>query len=105
MDNDKINMTRTIKALEAYDKANKRFQELSPRELNEEELSKLEKLAEEVGYAYGLDTSDRNNIETCRQCIRPGPSTPAPGFELSFVRRMARDFHDASMKPLPEPRR
>lgn len=51
-------------------------------------LARIEALGEAVGVAFGLDTSDRNNPETCRQCVRPGPAVPSPGAELSFVRRM-----------------
>ena|SRR5271157_1535205 len=51
-------------------------------------IEKLEILAQAVGHAYGLDTADRNDMDTCEGHIRPGPAVPGPGFELSFVRRM-----------------
>ena len=31
------------------------------------------RLGEAVGEAFGLDTCDINNIDTCRGCVRPGP--------------------------------
>lgn len=47
----------------------------------------LERLEEDVGWAFGLDTSAFNSVDDCRQLIRPGPPVPHPGMELSFVRR------------------
>lgn len=54
----------------------------------------LELLRQSVGVAYGLDTQDRNNIQTCIETIRPGPKEPAVGQELSFVRRMCLDHRE-----------
>jgi hypothetical protein len=51
-------------------------------------IDKQDALAEAVGIAFGLDTADRNSMDTCRRFIRPGFAVPAPGYELSFVRRM-----------------
>lgn len=48
----------------------------------------IERLGEDVGWAFGLDTADFNSVEDCRKLVRPGPPVPAPGCELSFVRRM-----------------
>jgi len=31
------------------------------------------RLAEAVGIAFGHDTDDINNMDTCRGCVRPGP--------------------------------
>lgn len=50
-------------------------------------LDLIGRLAEDVGWAFGLDTAEINNVDTCRWCVRPGPPIPAPGTELSFVRR------------------
>lgn len=94
---DKLVLTRTIKALEEYDAADAEYEKLMSRHMMvsgrdaDATLKRLDRLAEAVGYAYGLDTSDRNSVETCRQCVRPGPKIPAPGCELSFVRRMVAD--------------
>lgn len=30
-----------------------------------------ERLAREVGRAYGLDTPECNSVDTCEQCVRP----------------------------------
>ena len=51
-------------------------------------VAEEDRLGEAVGIAFGLDTAGLNNPETCRKCVRPGPATPSPGAELSFVRRM-----------------
>jgi len=92
-----IDFTRTIKAIEAYDVADERFCNTDwEAEVVLQELEYIESLAEAVGWAYGLDTADRNNPETCKQCVRPGTKVPEPGYELSFVRRMIRDFHRVS---------
>jgi len=72
------NLTRTADALDAYDA----LQEYAPDSPE----------AAAVGVAYGLDTADRNNFETCRDLIRPGAKNPAHPDDLSFVRRMVRDF-------------
>ena len=55
-------------------------------------MDEIDKLAEAVGIAFGEDTKDINNPETCRQCIRPGPAVPPPGAELSFVRKTIKKF-------------
>lgn len=31
------------------------------------------RLAQAVGEAFGHDTADRNSMDTCRGCVRPGP--------------------------------
>jgi len=54
----------------------------------DEWYKKSDRLAFEVGKAYGEDTKDRNDPKTCADLIRPGLATPSSGSELSFVRRM-----------------
>ena len=88
-----LDFTRTAAALDAYDLA----ADLFKVELNAEPMqsqaeflageARIEKMGEAVGEAFGFDTQDRNSVETCRQCIRPGPKVPGPGYELSFVRK------------------
>lgn len=73
-------LTRTAKALEAYDALNE-YAPDSPE-------------AEAVGVAFGLDTADRNNFEVCKTLIRPGAKNPAHPDDLSFVRRMVQDFKE-----------
>lgn len=52
-------------------------------------FNELDRLGREVGVAFGEETKDRNNPQTCADCIRPGPKTLALGeTEPSFVRRM-----------------
>lgn len=76
------NLTRTAAALAAFDAAH------GPRD-----PGYGSPLAEAVGVAYGLDTADRNDPETCAACVRPGPRKPLGGdADLSFVRRMVRTF-------------
>lgn len=54
------------------------------------------RLAREVGVAFGEETKDRNDPQTCTDLIRPGPSTPPLGeTDVSFVRRMVRDWRAA----------
>lgn len=31
------------------------------------------RLGQAVGHAFGLDTADRNAMDTCEGCVRPGP--------------------------------
>jgi len=78
-------LSRTAKSIEEYDDYYKKFQLM---------LAKLEKLAEAVGEAFGLDTIDRNDPEVCKNHIRPGTITPLPGYELSFVRRMVKKWKE-----------
>jgi hypothetical protein len=80
--NDLPNLSRTATALAAYDEMHAR---IVPMETNAEAMAyfeELDRLAEAVGKAYGLDTSDRNDYETCLQYVRPGP----------FVRRMVAEW-------------
>ena len=48
--------------------------------------------ARAVGVAYGEDTKDINDPETCSSCIRPGKSKPAGHPDEPFVRRMVRKW-------------
>jgi hypothetical protein len=50
---------------------------------------------EAVGIAFGLDTADRNSMDTCKSGIRPGNKIPAPGCELSFVRKAVAKWESA----------
>ena len=108
MSKDKINFTRTINAIKEYDEIEKRFQEVElkePADIDKavRSLEELEKAGEKVGLMYGLDTSDRNSVETCRTLIRPGSNRITPGeHDVCFVRRMVRDFHDPSVPALKE---
>jgi len=88
-------LTRTQTAIKKYDIASDEFDVYSDNMQYDEAIAKmdeLEKLEEAVGEAFGLDTADINNVDTCRQCIRPGPAVPGPGYELSFVRRMVQKW-------------
>jgi hypothetical protein len=88
MSNTLPNLSRTEAAIAAYDEFNESFNVdgMSQDEVLVE-FNKLESLGRAVGVAFGLDTADRNNPETCAQTIRPGFKVPGPGCELSFVRQ------------------
>ena len=89
------NLSRTEAAIKAYDEFNESF--CTDGLTNDEvlaEFAKLETLGEAVGFAFGLDTADRNSLDTCKACIRPGHKIPGPGCELSFVRRMVGNWRN-----------
>ena len=82
-------LERTRQAIAIYDRADAMLTteyilSLPTLECNTA-LRRLETLAEAVGIAFGEDTDDRNNADTCRRLIRPGNSD-------SFVRRMVRQW-------------
>lgn len=85
-------LSRTARALEEYDAFEPRYsRELMAATTNEEVerlVAEEQRMGEAVGIAFGEDTKGINNPETCRKCVRPGPSVPGTGYELSFVRRM-----------------
>ena len=86
-----MNFPRTKEALRIFDEQDPVLTQKIMDGNNKETMkvfAELERLAENVGIAFGEDTKDINNPETCRQCIRPGHKVPVPGQELSFVRRM-----------------
>lgn len=74
-----MNMDRTKKALAAYEEAAKKGWEALLRnpDPTDEQVFALEALLDEmardVGRAFGLDTSNFNDMETCEACVRPGP--------------------------------
>lgn len=87
-------LTRTARAIEKYDEYDAKFGSAvdrwhKDRRINLEKMvGKLDDMGKAVGHAFGLDTADRNAMDTCEGHIRPGPKVPGPGCELSFVRRM-----------------
>lgn len=81
---DKLNLQRTRDALVAYDAFHAKDVPLDTNTEASAYFAELDRLAEAVGEAFGLDTADRNSLETCRQCVRPGP----------FVRRMVKAWED-----------
>lgn len=86
-----MNLTRTRKAVAAYDAL---VALPMPDDFGQAwaRLKAEDAAGEAVGVAYGEDTKDRNNPEVCRACIRPGKANPAHPDDLSFVRRMVRDY-------------
>jgi hypothetical protein len=82
MNSPAFDLTRTAAALAEYDRADAALtvDALAALPSGEAEavLAELERLAREVGLAYGLDTAPLNSVETCERCVRPG----------EFVRRM-----------------
>jgi hypothetical protein len=85
-------LSRTAAAINAYDQAVAVYEAYASKHPNDAEDEHLYKNVESceatVGAAYGEDTKDRNDPETCAKLVRPGPKEPSPGEELSFVRRM-----------------
>lgn len=66
-------LTRTAAALDAFDDSDEHWMDDGP-------------LCRAVGEAFAADTADRNSPDVAT-LIRPGPKTPTPGAEPSFVRR------------------
>lgn len=89
------NFTRTIAALEAYDITDAEYRVNLARISDAEEMTtwaNLHELEADVCRAFFEDTRPTNSLETC-MLLRVGPKIPNPGYTVSFVRRMARDFH------------
>jgi len=82
-----LDFSRTKAAIEAYDEFDVGFDEKGSQAEVLAQFAELERLGAAVGIAFGLDTADRNSMDTCKGCIRPGPREPAPGADLSFVRK------------------
>lgn len=81
MSKDLPDLSRTATALRAYDLAYIR-----------NDFEKVDKLAKAVAMAYWEDTKDRNNKETILATIKPGNPRPLHPDNLSFVRKMVRDW-------------
>ena len=73
------NLSRTRHALRAFD--------AKPYDVTD-----ANGLGRAVGVAYGLDTSDRNDPQTCAACIRPGKPPSADHPDKSLVRFMVRKW-------------
>jgi hypothetical protein len=80
-------LSRTAAAIAAYDAFDATWADGLDQDQAVAWFSQLETLGMLVGVAFGHDTADRNSMDTCKRCIRPGDKTPSPGCELSFVRR------------------
>lgn len=66
------NMERTEKALHVYDMHQWTFTTTMTNAKINAWFEKEKKLGQAVGEAFGHDTSDRNNFDTCRDLVRPG---------------------------------
>ena len=64
--------TRTRQALHAFDTYTDQVWQHSTCHNFEANDTERNRLARAVGRAFGEDTSDVNNPETCAHCIRPG---------------------------------
>ena len=66
-------LSRTRAAIVAYDEFDNKavFEGMDQDEVLAW-FKKLEGLGEAVGIAFGLDTADRNSMDTCKRCVRPG---------------------------------
>lgn len=75
------NFTRTAKALADFDcqvdTAWATLFAMPVEELTDGHVYQVENierhLGRAVGHAFGLDTADRNALDTCEGCVRPGP--------------------------------
>ena len=89
-------LTRTAKALDAFDAADAAYKALdvatTPNATLIAKLDALDELAADVGAAFGLDTADRNNVDDCVALVRPCSKGNAGG--ESFVRRMVRQWRE-----------
>lgn len=85
--NELPDLSRTVQALAVFDALDLTVDGSMNAEVLAQ-LAAIEVAEGAVGYAFGLDTADRNSLEDCRKLVRPGPAVPSPGAELSYVRRM-----------------
>lgn len=91
MSKDLPDLSRTAKAIEERDRMVPLLYDKIDRgsgKYDDKYIEEIEALERAVGEAFGEDTKDRNNPQTCAEVIRAGPPSPSPGSELSFVRRM-----------------
>ncbi len=94
-------LSRTARALARYDALEDELDTDAGADLalenparHSNQLERLDALGRAVGVAFGEDTKDRNDPETCAGVVRPGPAVPRPGCELSFVRRMGAQWRE-----------
>lgn len=92
-------LPNTKKAIELYDWVDARFREIDFTELSKEdglkEIELHDVVEQNVGLQFGLETADRNNPITCYKQVRPGGREPSAGErDVSFVRRMVRDYEE-----------
>jgi len=74
-----LDFSRTAEALEKFDRdVNAAWDALgamSNDEITDGHVWKAQQIetlrGQEVGHAFGLDTADRNSLETCEMCVRP----------------------------------
>ena len=78
-------MRATAKALAEFDEANATINQRADLVIEKyghlDEVNDLilaldagmDQMAEAVGIAFGHDTDDINDMDTCRGCVRPGP--------------------------------
>ncbi len=89
-------MTRTANEIEKYDEMDEAFDKI---DLDDEDalkaLNEIEAQGEAVGIAFGHDTADRNNMDTCRRYVHPGFKNCQGG--ESFVRRMVRRWKEEEL--------
>jgi hypothetical protein len=94
MDKEIPDLSRTKAALEVYDAFDSEFDAEGSQDDVLAEFAELERFGKAVGRAFGLDTADRNNVDDCERCIRPGNKVPPAGMQLSFVRRMVERWEE-----------
>lgn len=104
-----LSLARTAHAIDVYDAYDEYYAKVAPTATGDRcltMLAKLEQLGEAVGIAFGHDTADRNSMDTCRQCVRPGSKNPPAGFDNPcWIRRLvlkwrANEQEDEERPPL-----
>lgn len=87
-------LSRTKAAIEAYDAHDKTWREGFTLFQAKVWFEEKDRLAKAVGIAYGHDTADRNSMDTCEHCVRPGFKSKYGGDGDSFVRRMVKQWEE-----------
>ena len=98
-----LDLTRTAAALDAYDDYydNHWSKELGAAKTHAEATAVMKKeadLGQAVGIAFGLDTADRNSMDTCKQCVRPGTKNPPLGYQESWLRKIVAEWRKSKTK-------
>lgn len=66
-----LSLARTAEAIRVYDGYNTTFDSNARVDKCLQWFDGLKLLGMAVGQAFGLDTADRNSMDTCKQCVRP----------------------------------
>ena len=95
--NDLPDLSRTAAALAEFDRVCAEGDAIVRREgcsmaECDVEIERMVEAGRVVAEAYGEDTADRNDPETCASLLWPGEVPPPAGEEPSFIRRMVQQW-------------